>query len=291
LIAIHTDGKIANIPLMKIASFYRNVEWYLPLFHTTYEKIYYSKIFNFTKKLDYEYDMIIGGTGHDIKTTLPEEIESCQPDYSIYPDCNYTLQFYSRGCIRKCNFCVVPEKEGNIHAVEPMNINPKSEYIRILDNNFFANPSWNEAIKHIKKCDLPVMYDGIDIRIINDEQARALTEIKLYKQLHIAWDNPRENIEDKIKLLTQYIKPYKIACYVLIGFNSTPEQDIYRVEKLRALKIDPFVMPYDKTDIYQRNFTRWVNHKAIFKSVLWKDYANKNYKITHEATTLFSENP
>jgi len=35
---------------------------------------------------------------------------------------------------------------------------------------------------------------------------------------------------------------------------------------------DPFVMPYDKENIYQKRFTRWVNHKAIFNSVKWEDY-------------------
>jgi hypothetical protein len=62
---------------------------------------------------------------------------------------------------------------------------------------------------------------------------------------------------------------------VLIGYDTSPEEDLYRVEMLREMKIDPFVMPYDKSDPYQKNFSRWVNHKAIFKSVKWEDYSNK----------------
>ena len=67
-------------------------------------------------------------------------------------------------------------------------------------------------------------------------------------------------------------------CYVLIGFDSTPEQDLHRVETLRELKIDPFVMPYDRGSLYQRAFARWVNHKAIFKSVPWPDYQSRVMK-------------
>jgi hypothetical protein len=52
------------------------------------------------------------------------------------------------------------------------------------------------------------------------------------------------------------IKPSKIMCYVLIGYWSTPEEDLIRVEKLRELKIDSFVMPYDKTNEYQKKFSR-----------------------------------
>ncbi len=75
-----------------------------------------------------------------------------------------------------------------------------------------------------------------------------------------------------LERLTRYIKPYKVMCYVLIGFQSTETEDLYRVETLRKLKIDPFVMPYNKNDPYQKRFARWVNHKAIFKSVPWEMY-------------------
>ena len=59
---------------------------------------------------------------------------------------------------------------------------------------------------------------------------------------------------------------------MLIGFDSTPEEDLYRVEKLREEKVDPFVMPY-KRGPYERAFARWVNHKAIWKTVKWQEYA------------------
>lgn len=61
-------------------------------------------------------------------------------------------------------------------------------------------------------------------------------------------------------------------CYVLIGFNTSEEQDLYRIGKLRELKIDPFVMPYDKKNQYQKRLSRWCNMKAIFKTVKWEDY-------------------
>ena len=90
--------------------------------------------------------------------------------------------------------------------------------------------------------------------------------------IHTAWDNPKQNLTDKIKLICKYIKPYKIMIYVLIGFDSTQEQDYYRVMKIKELNCNPFVMPYNKKDQYQKRFARWVNHKAIFKTVDWKDY-------------------
>ena len=63
--------------------------------------------------------------------------------------------------------------------------------------------------------------------------------------------------------------------YVLIGYNSTPEEDLHRVETLRKLGANPFAMAYDRTVQYQKDFQRWVNHKAIFKTVKFKDYRGK----------------
>ena len=209
----------------------------------------------------------------DISSSLPKEIEDCDYDYSIFPNSKTSYVWFSRGCIRKCPFCVVWKKEGIIHSVKPKPLNSKGKYISIMDNNFFANPKWKESIKILIKWNQPVDFQsGIDVRIFNDKQGKALQKLKLYKQIHIAWDNPKDDLINKIELLKQYIKPYKIMCYVLIGYWSSQEQDLNRVETLQKLNIDPFVMPFNKFDRYQKDFSRWVNHKAIFKSVEWKEY-------------------
>lgn len=104
-----------------------------------------SKVFTFTPDYDYRLldarEVIKGGTGYDIPGRLPEAMENSRMmDYSIYPEYPFSFQFFSRGCIRKCPFCLVREKEGYIQAVEPVELNPKGKWIEVLDNNFFANP-------------------------------------------------------------------------------------------------------------------------------------------------------
>ncbi len=142
-----------------------------------------------------------------------------------------------------------------------------------MDNNFFANPNWIEAVEYLQKLEKPVLFQsGLDVRTITDLEGKALQSLNIYKQLHIAWDNPKDDLTLQIKLLMQYIPKQKIMCYVLIGYWSTPEEDLMRVEKLRALGIDPFAMPYNRSDPYQRAFARWVNFKAIFKKIPWKEY-------------------
>lgn len=270
---LDVDNKISNLPLMKIKSFYKDkCQWYDGF--SEYNKVYISKIFKFSKDWEYQInskEIIKGGTGYNFNK-LSEEIEQCQPDYSIYPECNHTLQRYTIGCIRNCPFCIVQEKEGFLRDVKPMNENPKGKYIYLLDNNFFASKNWKENIKHLQNYNKPVQFEGIDIRLLTEEMMVELNKIKPHTQHHFAWDNIKIDIEYKLKLITKIIKPYKLMCYVLIGFDSTPEEDYFRVIKLKEYKISPFVMPFNKKDYYQKSFARWVNHKAIFNSVKWIDY-------------------
>lgn len=276
---IDIDGKYPNLALMKISTYHKsvgdNVE-FARLKH--YDKLYISKLFKFSEinynTLTTANEIIIGGSGYDLNVRLPEHIECMDPDYSLYPNCNFSLQFYSRGCIRKCPFCIVHNKEGKIQSVKKLDLNPKGEWIEVLDNNFFANPNWREAIEDLKATKQKVNLHGVDVRIMDEEQAQALNSLKHHKQIHIAWDNPKDNILPKIEAMLKWIKPYKIMCYVLIGYWSTPEQDLQRIEALRKLKIDPFVMPFNKTDPYQKDFARWVNHKAVFKTCTWEEYKN-----------------
>ncbi|HAS92345.1 MAG TPA: hypothetical protein DCS12_09000 [Clostridiales bacterium] len=266
-----------NLALMKISSYHkRNGDSVEMATLGNYDKLYVSKLFNFSdlnlNTLITADETIIGGSGYDLNINLPPEIEICDPDYSIYPMCDFSLQFYSRGCIRNCSFCIVRQKEGYIKTVKPMALNPNGNRIEVLDNNFFANPEWMFAINDLIDTKQTVNLHGVDVRLMNEEQAYWLNKLKHHKQIHIAWDFPNLDLTPKIKEMTKYIKPYKIMCYVLIGYNSTPEQDLYRVEKLRELGVDPFVMPYNKSDKYQKKFARWVNHKAIFKTVKWTEY-------------------
>jgi len=280
---IDVDGKYPNIPLMKISTFYKKkgykVEWAAL---GKYEKIYASKIFTFSKDfmqgLWQANEIIKGGSGYDITSKLPNEIEKVKNiDYSIYPNINYSVQFFSRGCIRNCPFCVVRKKEGYINPVEPMDLNPKGGRIEVLDNNFFANPEWKFAVDTLLKWNKKINLHGVDVRIMNEEQAYWLNKLKIDGSIHIAWDFATDNILQNIKEMLKYVKPYKIICYVLIGFNTTIEQDLYRVRKLKELGIRPFVQPYRdfenkrKVSQYEKDLAHWVNKRQIFMTT---DFGN-----------------
>ena len=294
------DSKIPNLALMKISAYHKSfgdeVEWYNPLWRDTYDEIYASTIFNFSDKSQLDPKrMKIGGTGWDYSTDLPPEIDALQPDYSIY---NYphNIGFTMRGCRFRCKFCVVPQKEGKPyeeHTIDEIWQQRSSNFVVLLDNDFFGNPSWQKRIDEIKDHNLKVSFSqGLNIRIITDEQADALASVQFRnlsgknKQVHFAWDQFGKGTEKLIdegiaRCFKAGLKPRQMAFFVLIGFNTTPKQDMYRVKKLADYGCDPYVMPYDRKDHYQKNFTRWVNHKAIFKSTAWEDYKmQKKNKIS-----------
>ena len=275
-----------NFALMRISAYHKSlgdqVEWADPMFGGgDYDRVYMSKIFTFTPDYPYEFDceVIKGGTGYDVKSRLPLDIESSPAmDYSIYPDCNYSLQFFSRGCIRKCPFCLVRDKEGYIHPVDPVDLNPRGEWIEVLDNNFFANPEWKGAVDYLLKANQPVKFHGVDVRIMTEEHAYWLNKIRRHGYIHIAWDIPQLDLTDRLKEITKYIKPYKLTCYVLVGYNSTKEQDMFRLRTLRELGIYPFVQPYRDFENkrtptqYELDLARWANNRFFYKATDFEEF-------------------
>lgn len=173
-------------------------------------------------------------------------------------------------------------------SVHPVDLNPKGEWIEVLDNNFFANPRWKEAIDYLIKAGQMVNFHGVDVRIMNEEQAFYLSKLKLKRRIHIAWDLPDIDLTEKLKEVTKYIKPRNLSCYVLVGFNSTIEQDIYRLNRLKELGISPFVQPYRdfnndrKPTLYEKDIAQWANKHQIFKSCDFADFSpRKGFKCKY----------
>lgn len=296
---IDVDGhNFPNFALMRLSAYHKqrgdDVEWVdSGLFGRHYDKVMASKIFTFTDDYEYSYldcdELVKGGTGYDIKSKLPIDVESnLAMDYTLYPQYPYSIQFFSRGCIRYCPFCLVHDKEGGIKAVEPVDLNPNGEWIEVLDNNFFANSEWHSAMDYLLRLKQPVNLHGVDVRIIDEEQAFYLNRLRMKQNIHIAWDLPQLDLTEQLQSMLKYIKAWKITCYVLVGFNSTLEQDLYRLETLKSLGITPFVQPYrdfNKLRIpqqYEKDLARWANRTALFKSMDFRDFSpRKGFKCDY----------
>lgn len=274
---INIEPKIQNTAYMQISYHHKSkgdtVEWYDPA--NQYDMIYCSSLFQFTDKSDVPTQALCGGTGFDLATKLPFD---CELDYSLYPQCDRSFVWFSRGCIRNCAFCVVRDKEGDLQPVEPKNLNPKGTHIVVMDNNFFANPNWKKALWKLWEWGQPVDFQGIDVRLLTDEMCKDLKYTRHHKQIKIAWDNPKQDLvgtikkPGKIRKMLRFIAPSKVMCYVLVGFDSTEKQDLKRLTSLHKLKIHPYVMPIDrKTSNYQRKIQKW-NNGFAYRNVKWEDF-------------------
>jgi hypothetical protein len=304
---VQVDGKMyqgtlfPNIALMKIAAYHEQlgdlVEWYLGgLWAEQYDKIYASKIFSFSEMPQLpDGKTIYGGTGIDFFNRLPAEIEASPVSYSLYPDCNFHVGFSMKGCRFACKFCCVPKKEGRpyrYNTIDELIVNPSGgNRLMLLDNDFFGSPTWREDLERVIELKLKVCFvQGLNIRIITADQAALLAQCRYYSKdfkhryLSFAWDryNDANLIQKGIEICNKAGIPCKhMQFFVLIGFDTTPEQDYERVMTLRELGCMPFVMPYKRDDPYQKAFARWVNKRALFKACKWEDYKyNPNKKFS-----------
>ena len=284
---IAADGhNFPNLALMKISRFHKAkgdfVEWVN--YFERYDKVYMSKVFTFTPDIYtvIQADEIIrGGTGYDATIRLPLLIEECDPDYSLYPNFPHALGFITRGCIRKCSWCIVPKKEGEIKPyrhIEDILQDRKSAIL--LDNNILSHNVY--AISELQKIiDLKIKVDfnqGLDARLLTDESAKLLSKIKWIQYIRFAYDTKEQltPLLQAIELLNKYgVKNSKIFAYCLLR---ELEDSYERINRAKELKITPFAQPYrDFTSRqiipqWQLDMARWCNDKAIFKICDFKDY-------------------
>lgn len=302
---IDVDGhNYPNLPLMKISAWHKSqgdsVEWYQPLLSGHLDKVYMSKVFSFTP--DYEYfidadEVIRGGTGYAIKlvngkevydkskdTPLSPEIEHIYPDYSLYPEQtkDTAYGFLTRGCPRGCDFCHVAPKEGrcSVKVADLSEFWRGQKNIVLCDPNILACPDHMDLLQQLVDSKARIEFNqGIDIRLVNDRNIELLKDMRL-QSIHFAFDRweDRELIEPKLRMFAEKTGFNKdkgrVMVYILTNFNTTIEQDIYRIQLCRELRFAPYPMIYDKehADPIYRKLQRWCNNFIFWRVPTFEQY-------------------
>lgn len=287
---VDVDGhNFPNLALMKLSAWHKSqgdtVSWYDPLFSRP-DKIYASKVFSFTPNY-HNYapghpEPIRGGTGYNLDA-LPSEIEAMQPDYSLYPRFPAAYGFLTRGCIRKCPWCIVPKKEGYIHIVNYIeNIAAGRKEVVLLDNNFLAEDYFfvSSQLKTAAEMRLKLDFNqGLDARLVTEEIAMLLAACKWQRHIRFSCDTEAmlPHIRNAIGLLLEAGYKKEVFVYVLAREVEETHERIVRLCEIDK-RIIPFCQPYrdfsagSEVSRELKDLARWCNVQSIRKTTDFKNY-------------------
>lgn len=282
----------------------------------------------------------VGGTGFyfDKAPNLPDEIEHHMPDYHLYDDwinnevekarsvaksankrfdevkykiqfkeyLEYSIGFITRGCFRKCGFCV-NKKYDHVFLHSPLEefFDPSRKKICLLDDNFFGCPKWKDVLQQLIDSKRPFKFkQGIDERLLTEEKAEILFNASYDGDFTFAFDNVSdyELIHKKLEIINKYAKGKSIKFYVLVGYESTDERDIenafIRIELLLRYGCLPYIMRFQnknetpwKESKYRRLYVaiaRWCNQPSIIKKMSFRQFCEANQLYHKNKETICS---
>lgn len=267
-IGLLTDAPKHNLALMKLSAWHKQkgnkIYFNMPLWkaNRTYASVLFKK--NRDLFIADEY----GGPAFIENKNLRKDIDSTFPDYELYPFMDFSLGYTFRPCFRKCSFCVVSDISEHDYLHHSIWNFHNSDFTKIclLNNNTFYDPEWKATFEEIWDANLTVIDEnGYDLRLLDEEKALALKKTKFEGYIHFAWDRMKD--ETKILQGLELIKKNKIngRIYVLIGFDTTFEEDIYRCQKIVDYGYDPYIMPYNQSE-KEKQFKRFID------TFMWRKY-------------------
>lgn len=293
-----------NLALAKLSRHHKergdHVEWYTPFSH--YDIVYMAKVFTYTP--DYGYmitnaDKVVkGGTGYDIHSRLPDDVDRLQPDYSLYPSIDNTTAygFLTRGCPNKCFWCVVPKKEGVVKPymdVDEIAIEGRKNLV-LMDNNIlgagdYALEQFHKIIKRGYKVDFN---QALDARLVNETNAELLAKMKWIDRIRFGCDTHKQidDCERAISLLNKHGYKGEIFLYTMIGGNNGFKECFERINYWRGRMLEErarhgnvmyaYAQPYrDPTKshheipMWQKDMAQWCNKRMVFTTVEFRDFS------------------
>ena len=212
----------------------------------SFDHIFVSKVFTDTPVPSWltETEKVhIGGTGFyfDKAPNLPDEIEHHMPDYHLYDEwienevakareikgesfnekyfrsqfkeyTDYSIGFLTRGCFRKCKFCV-NQKYSHVFKHSPLYefYDASRPKVCFLDDNFLGCPQWKEMLQEALDLGKPFKFkQGMDERILTDEKCEMLFSAKYDGDYTFAFDNVSDYdlIHRQLKRIRRYTEDF-----------------------------------------------------------------------------------
>ena len=309
-----------NLALMKIAGYHKEQGDEVNLIYKSYTEVnqydivYISKVFSFTNVPQWVQDLPHvkkGGTGFFIDggKNLSDEIEHHKPFYELYKDyvyeqiasgkkrqkfadyLDYSIGFTTRGCFRKCSFCV-NKKYNRVFRHSPVAefLEENRPFLYLWDDNILAYENWEEVLNDIEATGKPFQFrQGIDLRLMTDKKAKRFNDVKYHGDFIFAFDHiqDRNLIVEKVQLWKRYSS--KICkMYVISGYESQDEEDIRSVfERIKIIMKYgslPYIMRYEdyKKSKYRGMYVqlaRWCNQPNFLRRSLLENFVKLTRNI------------
>ena len=318
-----------NLALMKLAGYHKDNGDEVTLIYDSYEsvrnyaKVYISRVFTFTYVPDWVLkldNVSYGGTGFfaDGGENLPDAVEHHMPYYDIYKPfideqiangksrtyyqdyLDYSIGFTTRGCFRKCSFCV-NKKYDHVFRHSPVKefLDPQRPYIYLWDDNILAYPYWEEVLDDIEATGKPFQFrQGIDIRLMTDRKAERFVHSRYQGDFIFAFDHLEDKalICEKLQLWKRYSS--KICkLYVIVAYKAQDATDIddvfQRIHALMELGSIPYIMRYEayKKSPFRSLYielARWCNQPNFFKKMSFREFCAANQRYKKDQSTYCS---
>ena len=274
--------------------------------------------------------VIIGGTGffEDGGISQPD-LDQLMPFYSLYDEyvedriskgykeCNYddyryySIGFTTRGCFRRCSFCV-NKKYRRSEECTPVSVfvDESRPRIYLWDDNFLSyGRGWEKILDDLNSTGKPFQFrQGLDIRLMTDKKAEILSKSMYYGDYIFAFDHieDKDQIVKKLRIWRKHCKSttklYVLCAYDQFNKEITTEMDelndiisvFQRIQILMGFGCIPYIMRYEKykdsifRDLYIQ-IARWCNQPQFFKKKSFREYceANQFYRKTEGTCSAY----
>jgi len=261
------DSRIPNLALMKLSAYYKKRGFkvllarqpsYLEANEYLASAVFHTEI---TKRkiaglrAIYGADVEIGGSGIDLAKRLPAQAEACFPDYSLYKHQHYAVGFLTRGCPKRCAFCVVPVKEGPVRknwAALSYFVPAGQRNLIHLDDNLLSFSGVESLLIEMARRHYAVNFSQtLDIAYLTlrlyelllkvDYQNARFTRKRIYFSCN--YPGTTRHFTDRKDMLKRFgIDAVCVVC--IYGFDTSLSQDYQRWMVLRRLRLVPFFQQY-----------------------------------------------
>lgn len=313
ILLVDADSTIPNLALMKLSNYYKtkfwanvkllklNISYYPDRVKTEhvinadgFDLVFCSVIFESSLNYIKGCNINLGGPAVKPFVSLPEAVEKCLPDYSLYSEefVNKTsIEYISRGCIRNCEFCKVPKLEGDLKQILSIEQvldrfeRSGNKFIKFLDNNFLALSNHKQLLQELVESKVKLQFNqGLDIRLLDFENSSLLSKLNYFGEYVFAFDNilHLNLIENKLNFLN-WRKPFQLKFFVYVHPLMPLRDTVKRIVWLKDNCFLPYIMRdsscwSSKYNQFYVDIAAYCNQVFAFKKLTFEQFLFKRHK-------------